>query len=146
MNRRFETVSNLVDYAKSEMDIAGITAEGDGYDGMVRVAVLEIIQKFSEQGHSGFSAGMVTSLVQKLMRFEPLSPLTGRDDEWAEVSDGCLQNKRCSHVFKENGEAYDSEGRIFEEPDGSRYTSRDSRVPVVFPYVPTHEIVKRDAT
>lgn len=138
-------MSNLIDHAKSEMDIAGLTESGDEYDRMVREAVIEIITKFSEQGHSGFSAPMVVSIVEKLMRFQPLTPLTGGDDEWTEVWDGHFQNKRCGHVFKENGEAYDSEGRIFEDPDGSRFTSRESRVPVTFPYVPTREIVKRAA-
>lgn len=139
-------MSNLVEYAKSELDRAGLTADGDTYDGLVRQAALELIEKFSDQGHSGFSAGVVISIVERLMRFHPLTPLTGEDDEWSEVCDGLFQNRRCSHVFKRNGEAYDSEGRIFEEPGGARYTSRDSHVPVTFPYVPTREIVQRAAS
>ena len=46
-------------------------------------------------------------------------------------------------MFKENGEAYDGEGRIFRDPDGSCFTSIDSRVPVTFPYVPKREYVDR---
>jgi hypothetical protein len=139
-------MSNLVDYAKSELDIAGLTADGDEYDVAVREAALEIIEKFSDQGHSGFSAGMVTNIVEKLMRFHPLTPLTGDDDEWTEVTEGVFQNKRCSHVFKENGRAYDINGRVFEEPNGCRFTSRDSRVEVTFPYEPKTEVVQRDAS
>lgn len=139
-------MSNLVDYAKSELDRAGLAVGGDSYDVMVREAVLELVEKFSDQGHSGFSAGMVTSIVEKLMRFQPLTPLTGEDDEWNEVGEGEFQNKRCANVFKKNGQAYDIDGRVFEDPDGSRWTSRDSWVDVTFPYVPTREIVKRGAS
>jgi hypothetical protein len=73
--------------------------------------------------------------------FEPLTPLTGGDEEWVEVTPGCLQNKRCSHVFKENGQAYDIQGKVFREASGSTYTSGDSRVPVTFPYMPKSVVV-----
>jgi hypothetical protein len=76
--------------------------------------------------------------------------LTGEDWEWSDVrhnSDGSIhyQNKRCSHVFKDETGAYDINGKVFYEwytdENGekfkSHYTSRDSRVPVTFPYIPT---------
>jgi hypothetical protein len=57
------------------------------------------------------------------------------------------QNNRCCHVFKDNaGNAYDIDGKIFREPDGACYTSRDSRVPVTFPYTPVREYVDVEAT
>lgn len=139
-------MSNLVNHAKAELDIAFGSEPRDQYSEMVRQAIIEMIEKFADQGHSGFSAGMVASAVEKLMRFEPLTPLTGGDEEWAEVMDGVFQNRRCSHVFRENGEAYDIEGRIFRDPDGACFTSGDSRVPVTFPYTPTREIVDRVAS
>ena len=54
------------------------------------------------------------------------------------------QNKRFSRVFKEgkDGQAYDMQGKVFVEPDGCSYTSRDSRVYIEFPYVPHTEYVK----
>lgn len=76
------------------------------------------------------------------MAFEPLSPLTGEASEWMEVGDGMWQNRRCSRVFKgRDGVAYDSEGRVFCDPDGCTYLSRDSRVHVTFPYTPHTEHV-----
>ena len=102
----------------------------------------KLLEAFSDEGHSGSSAPYTVSLFRKLAMFEPIGPLTGDDSEWMEVSEGMLQNRRCSHVFKENGEAYDIDGKVFEEPDGSRFTSRDSRVSVTFPYTPATEIVK----
>lgn len=52
------------------------------------------------------------------------------------------QNKRCSHVFKDkDGNAYDIDGKVFREPDGCCFTSKDSFVPVTFPYTPKTEYV-----
>jgi hypothetical protein len=86
-----------------------------------------------------------------LASFKPIAPLTGEEWEWndvAEQSGGTLwQNKRCSHVFKDDNGAYDSEGIIFyevlQDENGQDYksyfTSIDSRVPVKFPYTPERQ-------
>lgn len=135
-------MSNLVEYAKEELTrIGAFTEEGDFYGGMTGKAVLDLIQVFADQGHSGMSANLVRNLFNRVANYEPLSPLSGADDEWMEIADGKFQNKRCPHVFKEDGQAYDSEGKIFREPNGSCYTSFESRVPVTFPYVPKHEYI-----
>ena len=134
---------SLQTFAKDEMTRAGLFDKDSDYGGMLGAAVMKMIDVFAAEGHSGFSAGMAISIFEKVARFEPLSPLTGDDDEWNEVGAGIFQNRRCPHVFKENGEAYDSEGRIFREPSGSCFTSRDSRVPVTFPYTPKREYVDR---
>ena len=109
--------------------------------------MLRLIEVFAEQGHSGFSAAYCVGLTEKLMRFEPLGPLTGADDEWVDVAEesgyALYQNKRCGHVFKTAGEAYDIQGKIFRDPDGSTWTNGDSRVPVVFPYTPSSVTVDR---
>jgi len=73
--------------------------------------------------------------------FKPWSPLTGEDNEWNEIGDGLEQNRRCSHVFRQDGEAYDINGKVFTDADGGSYTSIDSRVPVTFPYTPETEYV-----
>ena len=84
---------------------------------------------------------MAVTLFEKVARFEPLTPLNGDEDEWNEVGEGVFQNRRCDRVFKEKGGAYDSEGKIFREPDGDCFTSIDSHVPVTFPYTPKREYV-----
>lgn len=133
--------SKLVQHAKTELALAGVDRPDSDYNGMLAKAVTELVTVFSKQGHSGFSAGLTVRMFQKVALFEPLTPLTGADEEWVEVGTGVFQNKRCSHVFKENGKAYDIEGRIFREPGGASYTSQDSRLPVIFPYSPLSEIV-----
>lgn len=93
-------MSNLVKHAEFELKKAGLFDKDSDYGGMLGDGVMELIKVFAKQGHSGMSASMTTSLVEKLMRYEPLSPLTGEDDEWNEVGDGTMQNRRDSRVFK----------------------------------------------
>jgi hypothetical protein len=156
-------MSNILHHAKEEFRAAGWTdAEGKFNDEMQEMMcnhVLKLLEVFDEEGHSGSSAPYAVNMFKKLAMFEPLVPLTGEDWEWHETSRGTFQNRRCSHVFKdEDGRAYDIQGKVFYEwverplePDEkgypgmhkfkSSYTSRDSRVYVTFPYTPTTEYV-----
>ncbi len=134
-------MSTLVEHAKAEL----ANYDGCMYGDLIPKAVIELMEVFAEQGHSGGSAPICISIFTQLAKFEPLGPLTGEDSEWTEVADGVFQNKRCSHVFRQpdrfNGQAYDIEGKVFREPSGSCYTSGDSMVPITFPYTPTREYV-----
>lgn len=154
-----ESTSGLMNHAKRELKVLGydldnmeldITkpAKNEEPNEWIVRDILELIRTFAQQGHSGHSASYCIGMFTKLANWEPLAPLTGDDTEWVDVSDhgdadgGVLyQNNRCSHVFKDNNGAYDIDGKIFVEPDGSAYTSKDSRVPVTFPYTPKTEYV-----
>ena len=104
--------------------------------------VMELLNVFAKQGHSGSSAPFCVGYFKKLALFEPLSPLQGTDDEWVEISENTWQNKRASNVFKDGkGRAYDINGKVFREPNGSCYTDKDSNVDVNFPYVPKTEYI-----
>lgn len=135
--------SNLIKHAKDELRIAGydLNQKEEDPNKWICENILELLEVFCKQGHSGFSAPYCIRVFSKLANFEPLNPLTGDDSEWEEVGTGVFQNKRCSHVFKENGRAYDIEGRIFREPDGGCYMNHDSRVFITFPYIPKREYV-----
>lgn len=116
--------------------------------------VLELLEVFSKQGHSGTSGLYVIELLYLLASYKPILPLTGEDSEWTEVADGVYQNIRCSRVFKQadrfDGQAYDIEGKIFytveKDNDGSEFksyfTNSNSFVPIIFPYTPIHEYVE----
>lgn len=136
---------SLIEHAKIELEAAGFF-DDELYEGMLAEALLELMEVFAKQGHSGMSASIVRSAFHKLANYEPLCPLTGEDDEWNEVDDDLWQNKRCSRVFKTSEGAYDTDGKVFREPNGVCYTSKDSRVPVTFPYTPTSEFVDVPAT
>ena len=110
--------------------------------GLMCEQVIELLNVFAEHGHSGTSAPYAINLFKKLASFEPIGPLTGKDSEWMEVCEGTWQNKRCSHVFKgADGRAYDIDGKVFRDENGSCYTNKESRVYVEFPYTPTTEYV-----
>lgn len=136
--------SNLEKFAENELNIILNKCEDAEAIEMQKIMnndILQIVKMFSEQGHSGFSASYAINILEKLLRFEPITPLTGNDDEWTELDydkDTKYQNKRCSRVFKDaDGKAYDIEGKIFSEDGGkSWFSSRDSRVYIEFPYVP----------
>ena len=147
-------MSNILAHAKRELDLIGMTEDSsDEMNVMMRKHILHMMQEFANEGHSGFTASYAIGILTKLLDFKPLTPLTGADDEWNDVSDRGgvthYQNNRRSSVFKNsNGECYDIDGKVFWEwakshnDDGSLsgeahksyYTCRESCVPVTFPY------------
>jgi hypothetical protein len=137
----------MVEFAEAELRRAGLFDPSSDFDGELGPAVLELVKLFGGQGHSGGSAALVIDLLDRLLRYQPLTPLTGEPDEWtdvAEVSGKPLwQNKRCGSVFREgDGQAYQIDARVFREPDGVTFTSRNSRMPIkAFPYTPIQEYV-----
>lgn len=95
--------SNLVRHARYELTRAGLLDRESDYDGMLGAAVLELIETFSAQGHSGGSAAAVVELFVPLARFDPLSDLTDDPDEWFEVTDGLWQSRRMADRFSRDG-------------------------------------------
>ena len=145
-------MSNLVDYAKDELKRIGMIDSGEEYNDRATKAILDLIELFDSQGHSGFSATYVANMFHRLAMFKPLAPLTGEDDEWMEIGAGVFQNKRYSAVFKDSkdGTAYTIDGRVFTDDNGKTwYTCKDSRVNVTFPYVvpdkPEHVYINKEA-
>lgn len=104
--------------------------------------VYHLLDVFASQHHSGSSAPFCINYFNKLGMFKPLTPLTGNDDEWTEVSESLYQNKRYSSIFKTKNEVYDINGIVFEDQNGIRFTSSKCRVPVTFPYTPSTYIQK----
>lgn len=97
--------------------------------------VEELLIVLETQEHSGFSHAWLMHLFTKIANFEPLSQLTGSDDEWHHLGEGKYQNKRKSAIFKqENGQAYWLDGYIFREECGSCFTNFLSRKYITFPY------------
>lgn len=139
---------SYIEHAKRELQAIGYKLDDkeEGPNKWMVEGIFELLEVFSKQGHSGFSAPYAARTFAKLALYEPLGPLTGDDSEWVEIGHGLYQNARCAHVFKENGQAYDAEGRIFRDPDGTCVTNRDSRVNITFPYTPTREYVDRPAS
>lgn len=126
---------SVVEFAKSEMNRMWL--EADEIQDMVKSNVIELLEVFEKQGHSGFSAPYVLNVFNKLAMFKPIVQLTGEDSEWADVGNGMYQNNRCPAVFKDgkDGDAYWLDGNIFRDQNGCTFTNEHSRVKVVFPWV-----------
>lgn len=107
----------------------------------INKSILDIVKVFSDQHFTGTTASYCLEILNRLLNYKPLTPLTGADSEWEDVSqygsnDTCYQNKRYPAVFKDkDGKAYDVESKIFSDDNGHTwYTSKESREYIDFPY------------
>src|SRR4051812_21032391 len=90
--------------------------------------MLEILDKFFDQWDSGGAVAVASDVLVRLIKGQPLGPLTGEDGEWYihDMPGVYAQNLRCSSVFKstKDGPAYDID-------------AGNERAPITFPYDPT---------
>lgn len=128
-------MSNLVEHAKKEIELYNKKYPHDEYGSMVMKAALELVEVFSKQGHSGFSAGITTSTFDSLADFRPLTPLTGEESEWGTEVDK-NQNNRYGSVFRrEDGTAFNGHAKVFSDDGGkSWFTNGNSFEDITFPY------------
>ena len=119
-------MSNLVEYAQSEMRLLGYTGEEpeDDPNKWMWDNITKTVEAFSSGGHSGSSAGYALCVLEKVLKYEPLSPLTFEDDEWIKHEDTVWQNKRQFTVFTaDQGKTwYD-----IDEPDSPRRSVEETR-------------------
>lgn len=93
-------MSNLVIHAKRELQIIG--EDDDVVEGY-----LKVIQAFADMGHSGGSAAMAIPVINALLQYKNLAPLTNDPVEWIEVGPEVWQNTRNSEAFShDHGEYY----------------------------------------
>lgn len=92
--------SNLYQHALHELKLAGLFDEDSDYGGMIGKAVMDMVEAFCKQGHSGGSASIFLQIMPKLLNFEHLTPITDNPEDWMNI-----------------GEAY---------PDASKGTSMES--------------------
>ena len=143
-------MSNLLKHAERELKLIGYDGK-DEYNNMAKAAIMELLTTFANQGHCGFSANYIVNLFNKLAKYETLSPLTGNDDEWNDVSDmsgdrkTLFQNNRDGRVFKNDDGAFFTEAIIWTESGESSYTNKDSnRYIKSFPFTPKTFYVEVD--
>jgi hypothetical protein len=143
-------MSNILKHAERELSLIGYDGK-DAYNNMAKAAIMELLTTFANQGHSGFSANYVVDIFNKLARYETLSPLTGEDNEWNDVSNmsgdrkTLFQNNRDSAVFKDDTGCYHINAVIWVGETGDTYTNKKSRGYIKsFPFTPKTFYVKLD--
>lgn len=102
--------------------------------------LLKMVEMFAQMGHSGGSAPYFIHTLERLLKFEPLTPLTDDPEEWLSRGD-LQQNIRCSHVFRQpgkfNGRPYTLNGKAFSDDGGETwFTNNESAVPFDLPGFP----------
>jgi hypothetical protein len=130
--------SDSIKHAKEELKRAGFFDADSDYGGMLGDAVLELIEVFTKQGHSGMSAPMVVSLFKELALYHNITPLTGEESEWVHIEPGLKQNKRNFAVFEDKNGAYFLDAIIFVDPDKNRFNgkakTKDGRIVPSYQY------------
>ncbi len=102
------TKSNLVLHAESELKLAGMFDKDADYGGALAPVIIKIVEEFSKHRHSGMSAQITADILNKLLRFKTLTPITDKEDEWMKVNeemtsgDKLWQNKRDPRFFSKN--------------------------------------------
>lgn len=129
--QRLKTAANLHDWAKRELELAGLFDEDSDYAGALGPQILALVKVFSEQGHSGFSAGMVRSVLNKLLNFEPLTPVKDPIKEkcYTDISDFYSDGKthyQCTRdftIFSDDGGKtwYKMVSDVYDDGDGVSY-------------------------
>lgn len=150
--------SLLMEHAKTELDLL-LKLDPDASEEDVKIQqeinehVLDLVEVFAQAGHSGSTAAWTIAVLNKLLQFQVLTPISGNDDEWTEVVDATsgepnapiYQNKRRSSVLKDATGVYDLDGKVFVSPDGAGHTNSESRVYIEsFPYYPHTEYIRVD--
>jgi len=110
-------------------------------------AIVEIGKLLDSRELSTDDVVKCAALMEKLIKVEPLTPLTGDEDEWIAVDSEWDMNLRCKRVFreKETGLAYDIHAKLFIESIGGKkrvFNDSNSRVIISFPYTPKTEYIE----
>ncbi|MDX3324770.1 hypothetical protein PV405_08825 [Streptomyces sp. ME02-6979-3A] len=94
------TESPLIDHARRELALIG-------EDEWLTNGLCKVIEAFAAMGHSGFSAEHSTVVLEKLLRYQPLSPITDDPAEWEDRSEmsgyPIWQNIRDSRALSRDG-------------------------------------------
>ena len=124
----------------------------DDYGIMCYQAAGELLKVFEAQGHSGYSAMVVCSIFERLVKGKPLTPVKDEEDQWCNAytigkfPEKRYQHKRMSSLFKHvspDGTVsyYDIDRvRAYDKENGSFSTHHIDKIvskyfPIKFPYV-----------
>ena len=155
-------MSNMLDWAEREVAIAcekekEKSNKKDGefdYGCACYESALKAFKTLCDDGHSGFSIKITQSILNRLINWQPLTPIEDTDDVWYEChsyEDGheLYQCKRMSSLFKDvyaDGTVeYSDNNRLYciniNNPTDMYYSGLVRRIidkmfPITMPYIP----------
>lgn len=95
--------SDLVIHARRELELLG--EDPEWIEG-----ILNIVQAFTDMGHSGSSASVAIPMINQLLQYKPLTPLTDDPEDWIYLGEdmgpepgGIWQNRRDGECFSKDG-------------------------------------------
>lgn len=99
---------NMTEWAENEVKLACAGEPDDEvldkYAESCYQSALKAFKSLCEDGHSGMSIGFTLSILNRMVKHKPLTPVDGNDDEWHEGDQignrMSYQNKRCTSLFK----------------------------------------------
>jgi hypothetical protein len=123
----------------AEQELARIPNDDDGMQELINKHIMEMVKVFCEGEYTGFTAHYVIDILDRLLRYLPLSLIEDAPEDWNEVGPGVYQHRRCPEVFKDknvfDGKAYILEAKVFSDDGGKTwFTNSNSREVIEFPY------------
>jgi len=118
---------NLYQHALRELKLAGLFDSDADYGGMMGKAVMDMVEAFCKQGHSGGSASIVLQIMPKLLKFENLTPITSSPDDWMNVCEYYGTDKG----FKEDMWQCKRNPALFSTDGGKTYYHLDENPRVI---------------
>lgn len=88
--------SGLIQHARRELEIVGEDAD-------VIEWYLDVVTAFSAFGHSGYSAEYTLRVLERLLRYQHLTPIDSNPEYWREAADGVWQSTRNPEYFSNDG-------------------------------------------
>lgn len=130
-------------HAEQQLKEAGFFDKDNDHGGLLAKSVINLIELFSEQGHSGASASATISLFERLASFKVICPIKDEPEEWVDTGRE-LQHKRDCSVFKskETGKIRAIHGYSFSDDGGKTYFTygKFSPIEIELPCIPPETV------
>ena len=94
---------SLVEHAKRELALAG-------NDEAFNNSIIKAIEGFTSYGHSGGSASVAIPMLNDLLQFKNLTPLTDDPEEWQQHSKEMWDGEKGVWQSRRNSEAFSNDG------------------------------------
>ena len=139
----------MMQHARTELFLSGMLGSNNSIEASTGKIVLDLVEYLSFMDYTEQSLDKILTTLKSLLHWRTLSPLTGADSEWEDVSEEygmdlgmIFKNKRYNAVIKRAGKVIDTQAVVYQKPDGTRELNESSMREITkWPYQPNTEIV-----